>query len=499
VVTGLLLTFNYWWALIFFFLSLLIFVWFSLDEDQVRGLWLLLIFCLFVAVLAGSLASLFSYDLLTSSLIGLIAALIGVVIPFLLLVAIAAIGLLKWHKKDEHSSFFKAFWYLLESVLGFSCFSITIENGEKVGAAKDIDRLEHFGGPGGLIVYPGQVVVLHHWGKFTRVIGVGPTRLKRREQIKAVIELTPRVMPKKAKTMGENDNLVKDVLTQDRIPLQMTVFHIAQLEPASETKARFQQAVDNALARLKSASGDEEKQKAQQALDQAKAQLQALANDKIIGDEHNQCYESIAKLVAARGADVWEMSRGVVTNSLRDVVMSERFENLFKIDEGTEDLAARVSHRKILEIENLTLEKAKQIEVNDGVTLKIVDIQRVEFPPAIANQLNKEVAIVIEERIEQTRTRLEESKAKGKVIKAQAEAQARMLDGQGLGEARAAEFREILHELKHEEALPDDQAATMALRLMRLGGSRRRSRGSKTASETTTDESFAKFYQRDRS
>lgn len=505
ITTGLFLALNYWLAVTFFFSSLLIFIRFNLDDCEARGLWLLIILSLFVAVLAGSLALLFLSNNLgitqldrsgaivniflgsntaivfTSILIGLIATIIVVILPFLSLVAFAAIGILKWHKKDEYSSFFGAFWYLLDSVLGLSCFSIIVSNGEIKGTDKDKVRLERFGGPGRLIVYPGQVVILHHWGKFTRAVGAGSTILKRAEQIKAVVWLTPRVKPNNAKPDDYSFNQVKNVLTQDRIPLHITVIHAAQLEPASDTRNRFQQAVDSAQSRVQALSADassEEKQKAQQELDQAKEQLQALTNDKIIGDDYNQCYESIAKLVAAKGADVWEASRSAVANNLRDAIMSERFEDLFKISEVTEDLVAKVSQRKILEIENLVFEKAKETKIKDGIVLKVVDIQTVEFPEKIAIKLSKEVETLIEERIQQTNIRLKESAAKRDIIEAKAKAQARMLAVQGEGEARAAAFREILRELKREESLPRDQIASTAIRLMSIRSSNTRRRSS---------------------
>ena len=54
-VTGVLLAFNYWLAIVYFFASLLILVRFGLEKYEERSLYLLLVLSLFVAVLVDSL------------------------------------------------------------------------------------------------------------------------------------------------------------------------------------------------------------------------------------------------------------------------------------------------------------------------------------------------------------------------------------------------------------------------------------------------------------
>lgn len=488
VFSGLLLALNYWLAVIFFFVSLLLLIRFGLDEHEWRGLWLLLVTYFFVAVLVGSLALLrLSNDssvlqlaqnnavaniflggevaiVLTCILIGVVGAFISVVIPFLLLVAIANVGILKWHKKDPQISFWTAYWYLLVSILGIFYFWVIVDSdGEIRGRMRDKERLENFGGPGWLTVYQGQVVVLHHWGKVTRVVGLGSTVLKREEQIKAVLPLTAK----------GGSSIIKNVLTRDRIPLEeMIVGYAAQIELAAETKARLEEAVISAKTHLEKVKRvenmpQEEIKIAERKLKDAEQQLKELEGDQIIGDDYNQCYESIAKRVAIKAPDgVTSSLKAPVENNLRDAIMSEYFENLFGISEGDENLETRISFRRIAEIEKIVFEKAKQAKIGDGAVLKVVDIQQVRFPEKIGNKLQEEVNILIEERIQRTKVRLEESKAKATVIEARAKAQAKILDGQGEGESRAAEFREILRELKREEALPRDQIANAVLQLI---------------------------------
>jgi hypothetical protein len=210
VLSGVFLALNYWFAVVFFFLSLLLLICFSLNEYEARGLLLLLVFSLFVTVLVSSLALLFlSNDsrvsqlaqsntlanfflgsnlriILTSLFTGLIAPLPLIVVPLLVVTAVATFGILQWHRKDQTISGLKAFWYVLAGLLGILHFSVVVENDEIKGSAKDKERLKNFGGPGWLTVYSGQVVVLHHWGKISRIVGQGSTMLKREEQIKAI-------------------------------------------------------------------------------------------------------------------------------------------------------------------------------------------------------------------------------------------------------------------------------------------------------------------------
>lgn len=404
-LTGLLLALNYWVAVIFFFASLLILIRFGLDEYEWRGLWLLLIICLFVFIFVGSLALLIlSNDpripqlaqrsnmaniflgtnlviVFTSVLIGILAA-SGVIALFLSLMAIAAAGILRWHRTDQQVSFWQIFRHLLTTLLGIFHLSVIVDNFEIKGSEKDKERLEYYGGPGWLNVYPGSVVVLHKWGKITRVVGLGSTILRHEEQVRTILPIRPKG--------GLNE--IQKVLTRDRIPLTITVLHAAQIEQAAETKARLQQAVTDGI-------------------EGAKQQLDALEKDHLIGDDYNQCYESIAKLVATKSPDIWEGSKSPVERNLRDAIMSENFEELFNLGDGDEDVAGRISRRKIEAIEKLIFEKAKQAKISDGVGLRVVDITQVRFPEQIEERIRDEITALAEARIENTKAKTKEETA----------------------------------------------------------------------------------------
>ncbi|NJN93609.1 MAG: hypothetical protein HC875_05695 [Anaerolineales bacterium] len=436
-VTGILLAFNYWVAILFFFTSLLILFRLGLEEYQWRSLWLLLITCLFLAVLVGSLALLFlSNDsriaqlaqinalaglfvgsniriILTSILIGLAAPLPLVIIPFLLVVAVATFGMLQWHKLDKGNSPSKTFWYVLFGLLGILHFSVTIEKEEIKGSEEELKRLINLGGPGWITIYPGQVVVLHKWGKITRVVGQGSVLLGREEQIKVIVPLGGK---------GES-NTIENVLTRDRIPVKVIISHTVQVESAQEMRKRpLQEAVEEAkkeLQRVTTGSSKGEIQTAQERLDQAEEFLKNFQNNKLesdIGDDYDQCDENVVKLVASKvglkeaslTADIWGSMKGSIGGNLRDVIMSCGFEELFGISGDSNNLDENIQSRKIAEIEKIILDKAKGSGLSKGLVLRSVDISEIQFPQEIEGKIKTEVTALTEARIRDIEARTRE-------------------------------------------------------------------------------------------
>jgi hypothetical protein len=480
--------YSFWLGYFIFFAASLFLIWRSYKPIQGRNLLILGWAFLLVAVIVTNVAltnplvrqiagednvATFSFegDLITSVLslsavlplsilIGIVAALWLVIIPFFLIIAVAAVMVSRWHT-GKGNAFFQAFVHLVRRILGIGYFLIHIKGEEPEGDEDDKARLASFGGPGWLIIYPGRVVVLEHQGTITRAVGAGSEMLSWEEKIKAILPLT---------TQGGTQT-VENVLTRDKIPLNITVAHAAQMESADETKTRLKQAVKDAeveLAKKKEIQNpvQDELDAAQKQLDEANQKLKDLENDKTIGDEIGKCYHNTAILVAKKASKIWDSCKGPVGNNLRDIILTEYFEKLFELSQDHASLEARINERKIAEIEKIVLEKVKKSKLSDGVVLRGVDISSIDFPPEIKAKVNEEVKVLIEERIQQTKARIEESKAKGKVVEARAKAQAKVLEGQGEGEARAAMFREILRELKQEQALTHEQITEATLKLI---------------------------------
>lgn len=429
IITGVLLAFNYWLAVAFGFISLL-FLWqFGLEEHQARGLVILLTASLFAAILAGSLSLQFSTNVSTAVEVGLIAFL-GVIVSFLILVAVATLVILRWHKKDQTMSTLKAFGYVLTGLLGLLHFSLTVEDGQIKGSDGDKERQAQLGGPGWLTVYPGQVVVLHDWGKITRVVGQGSVMMRREEQIKAIVPLGAK----------GGANTLDNVLTRDRIPLKITLAHAVQVEPAADTKTR----------------------------------LGEKPGDKPIGDEYDQCYESVAKLVATKvgvkdgTVDIWDSMKGAITNNIKDVIMSCDFDELFSTGEDSKELGVSLNNRKILEIEKTVLENVKKSGLDKGLLLKVVDINEVHFPDEIKSKINEQVISFIEARIKQNAAEARETtarfEARAREVEAEAEETASRFQARAKlqlaqadagaetlrAEAKAEYYRNIIQVLKQQ-------------------------------------------------
>ncbi|HMR65999.1 MAG TPA: hypothetical protein PKE64_18475, partial [Anaerolineae bacterium] len=273
-----------------------------------------------------------------------------------------------------------------------------------------------------------------------------------------------------------NSQELENVLTKDKIALRLKVAHGAQIEPADDTKKRLDEAVNTATLELREArrSNTENEteatrqsmEKATQALEKAKKSRSELENDRLIGDDSGHCYENILRKIAMGSPNIWEAFKGSVGSNLRDVILTETFEKLFELKGDHEEVDPRIDKRKIKEIEDSIKKNAQKPKLNDGLILKFVDITEVTFTEDLRRKINEEVEIQIDERIQQTKARIEEFKAKGRIVEARAKAQARILEGQGEGEARAALFREILRELKREGSLKQDEINTATLKLI---------------------------------
>ena len=372
---------NVWLGISFLFIGLLVFTVVTIKQYDGRNLFLLLTIAAFVGFGAGAatLNFLAAYPglilpaesgaeiiIATAVLVGLAAAAL-VIGLFLLHVAIATVEVLKWYGEASGISYFAAYRHLLADFLGFLRLSVVIDDKEEIkGRERDVERLKNFGGSGRMTIYPGFVVALHKRGKLSRAVGLGTTMLERGEQIRAIIPLGGQA--------GVNE--IENVLTADRVPLTFHVLHVVQMEPAEVTAER----------------PDE------------------IQNDHRIGDEYDLCYESVAKKVALKAPDGWDSMKGMIASTLKDVVMSCNFDDLFKIGESDE-LAVSINERKIAEIENIIKEKVELTGPGKGLVLRAVDISQVDFPEEIRDKINKQATALLDTQIELTKAKAQKETA----------------------------------------------------------------------------------------
>jgi regulator of protease activity HflC (stomatin/prohibitin superfamily) len=136
----------------------------------------------------------------------------------------------KGHEAEARHSVFA-------SLLGRSNGTLQVSAGTATAVSGDAATLEHFGGPGTLIVQEGHAVILEKGGELSRIVGRGITTLDPFERISMVVPLQLR-----------NDKVtVEQVATKDKILIDefnVLVFHKVDPGPEAE-QVRDGQAVYN--------------------------------------------------------------------------------------------------------------------------------------------------------------------------------------------------------------------------------------------------------------
>lgn len=129
--------------------------------------------------------------------------------------------------------FWKVFWYLLTVI--FPCWwipfwmtSLKVSSGRREIADGEVNTLDRIGGPGRLIVEPGNVVILETLLAPARILGAGEHRVRKGEIIKAVIALE--------EYSGQIDKITAS--TQDGIDVKVTDVEFRFcINPATQTPA----------------------------------------------------------------------------------------------------------------------------------------------------------------------------------------------------------------------------------------------------------------------
>lgn len=395
--------------------------------------------------------------LVWSIILGFILALVLALALLFLLSFISAVYVLALHKMDG-VSWWDATLYVISLILGFNSAYMTVENGQAV-ITKEAAKLGVLGGPGHLVIKQGNVVVLERGGKITRIVNAGVVKLKPMETIRNIFALNVQSSP--AETTE-----IEHVLTKDRIPLTVTAKLAFQIEPASEADKRPESRIAPNGEALTRKLDDGLYQVYEGTVLKAALMSQRLTFDKV---RFGKCEEQICRDIQVTE---WQKVAGSAPEGeLRDYIMSHRFDELFELDDSAsgEKSEARVNKRKIYEIEQAILKDIRPKKIAAlGVLVRGMDIGKIEFPRG-AEQLLLEYwkepweqdmfRVSFEGRVKRA-----ELEAKEIVIQARANAQARILEGQGEGEARAAFFREVLREIKREAALGNEEMVIAVLR-----------------------------------
>ncbi len=247
----------------------------------------------------------------------------------------------------------KALWFVATRTFGLTQPYIIVENGG-IATEKPKGMLSAFGGPGMLIVRPGNVVVLERGGRVTRILGPGVHDLKKLETIKepaekkGIIDLRPQF------GIAEAD----DIMTRDGIPVKIKAGVGYQVEPRHITDERPSSHFP----------GGE-------------------ATTPVLGAPEYPVYEAtIRKVVFNTTQGGWK--GGIYPNGpinvLRDIIATYTLDELFTVEEAEGPAPDRRVVRRIEEEVNKRFNTA-----GAGVWFKGIDIRTITPPDDIMAKLRE--------------------------------------------------------------------------------------------------------------
>lgn len=249
-------------------------------------------------------------------------------------------------RKNANIDWRTALRYLWSLVMGINYPWLIVEDGE-ITESKPKGVLADMGGPGNIVLRPGNVVVLQKHGQITQIAAPGLIPTRRFEQIRAIVELKPMW----------TSNILENVLTKDRIPLRVTFGVGYQIEPKSEVDKR----------------------------PDSHTPPDGVALTPLLSDGVYEVYEaSIRKAVFDTASDWQTTSVAFAENLLRDTVATYYFDQIFrKFDEPDHNDGPggfNPNERTISEIEEKIKEKHKAIASAWGVHTRALDIKIIELP-----------------------------------------------------------------------------------------------------------------------
>ncbi|MCG3212175.1 MAG: hypothetical protein FOGNACKC_05823 [Anaerolineae bacterium] len=237
----------------------------------------------------------------------------------------------------EEVSIWAAFRSLLSLILNTQYDWQVVSEG-KVTRTREGGVMKFLGGPGKLIVDPGNAVALQRSGKITQIVGSGVWLTQRNENIREIFDLT-------------NQSAVQsltNVMTADRIPLEVEIgigYRLVR-EAGSEVEGLIENKDEHKIFPVKEGT-----------------LLKAISNNTTGGR--------------------WSgFGGGAPVGQLRDQFMSYTLDELFELNPGKGDIL-RPNRRRIRQIEQEILTVLNGFAGNVGVTFTGVDIREIKLPAKI--------------------------------------------------------------------------------------------------------------------
>jgi len=241
-----------------------------------------------------------------------------------------------------------AFDYLGSIIIGTGQPWVVVENGEVVGGKKR-GIFHTLGGPGLVIVRPGNAVVLQRTGEITQIVGPGMHRVRRHEKVRRIVRLEP---------LWETKD-VENVLTRDGVPLTARVGIGYGIESIEDTDRR---------------AGPP-------------------ANRRVIEGDYPVYEDTLRKAVLNVTAAGWEVTAVAGCESqLRDIVGTYTLDQLFGLEAveqaATQAVEFHESQRTIKRIEERVLANfAPAAAEAFGAKIRTVDVQSVTVPEQVEQRM----------------------------------------------------------------------------------------------------------------
>jgi regulator of protease activity HflC (stomatin/prohibitin superfamily) len=279
----------------------------------------------------------------------------------------------------------QALKFVASRTFGTAQAYLVVENSEII-AENPPGILSRLGGPGVLVVRPGNAVVLERGGQTSRIVGPGAHELKPFETIKkpiaakGIVDLRPQ---------GASGTAT-DVLTKDGIPLDFEVGTGFQIEPQSKTDERPSSHYQ----------GGE-------------------ATTPVLGEPEYPVYEkTIHKAIFNTSPGGWKgMFPGGPIGILRDIVASFTLDQIFPRAPSADP---NPDERTIKEIEDKVSERYDRS--GSGVWFKGMDIKEVRVPPDVHERMLKrwttpvDLGLKIEEAKTERDVMIERSKGRAESL-----------------------------------------------------------------------------------
>lgn len=235
----------------------------------------------------------------------------------------------------EEVSIWAAFRSLLSLILNTQYDWLVVSEG-KVTRTREGGVMKFLGGPGKLIIDPGNAVALQRSGKITQIVGSGVWLTQRNENIREIFDLTNQFTVQR----------LSNVMTADRIPLEVEVgigFRIVR--ETNPDPVRLLPGTHNGFPVYTET-------------------LYKAINNNTIGGK-------------------WTgLGVGAPISLLRDQFMSYTLDELFESFQGQGDIP-QPSRRMISQIEQEILTTLDGFAANNGVTFTGVDIREVKLPETL--------------------------------------------------------------------------------------------------------------------